>query len=124
MITRRAGRAALGREALGEKHEIEAGPACAGGDQTIRAEKVGRVSDLLLLVDRALPFDQRNTVAGDTATMFAMSLPCRPPSSRRSRMRLSAVVICFPPGLEHRRVQISWNGRCLILHIDCKNSKI
>ena len=43
-LSRRAGRAALGREALGEKDEIEAGPACAGGDQTIKAEKVGRVS--------------------------------------------------------------------------------
>ena len=38
------GRAVLGREALGEKDEIEAGLVCAGGDQTIRAEKVGRVS--------------------------------------------------------------------------------
>src|SRR5580704_16882354 len=42
----------------------------------------------------ALPLDQRDTVAGDTATMFARSLPCRPPLSlRTSIIFLTAVDI-------------------------------
>ena len=45
----------------------------------------------------ALPLDQRETVAGDTETILAMSLPCSPPSSfSRSSILLTAVPISTP----------------------------
>ena len=55
-----------------------------------------------------LPLAQRETVAGETATMFAMSLPWSPPPSRRrSRTCLTAAAMvsadpsvgrmCSPP---------------------------
>ena len=44
----------------------------------------------------ALPLDHRDTVAGETATMLAMSLPWSPPSSRsRSRILLTAFATQF-----------------------------